>query len=89
MSTSIYVLFVKPPDERWQQMKTIYDTCTAAGVPVPREVVSFFEGDTPDPSGVIVRGPSREWSDSYRSGLEIDVSDIPSDVKTVRFVVSW
>ena len=32
MSTSIYVLFVKPPDERWQQMKTIYDTCTAAGV---------------------------------------------------------
>lgn len=85
----MYIKFVKPADERWQQMKAIYDACTAAGVEIPNEVSRFFNWDAPEPSGVITDGQAREWSDDSRSGLEVDVADIPPDVKTIRFVVSW
>lgn len=89
MSTSLHAQGIRPPDERWQQMKAVYDACKAAGVVVPREVSEFFGGTAPDPSGVVIDLPKRDWQDDYRTGIDVDVADIPQDVKTIRFVVYW
>jgi hypothetical protein len=90
MSMSTHVTGYAPPDERWQQMKAIWDTCKVAGIPVPAEVEEFFGGEEPDPAGVEVELPLREWSGTYAgAGYELDVAAIPSQVKTIRFYNSW
>lgn len=88
MSTSWYVRGVRPPDERWRQMKVVYDACVAAGVDIPDTVAAFFDGDRPDPDGVVIDIPQREWRDQWRCGIEVDVADLPADVKTIRFIIS-
>jgi hypothetical protein len=70
-------------------MKAIWDACKAASVPVPDEVVNFFDGEDPDPAGVEVELPAREWSDEYRRGFELDVAAIPRQIRTIRFYNSW
>jgi hypothetical protein len=82
---STHVKGFVPPDERWQQMKTVRDACTAAGIELPAEVERFFDGQEPDPAGQEVDVPHRGWQDEYRQGLEIRVADIPPNVKVIRF----
>ncbi len=89
MSTSWRAQGIRLPDERWQQMKAVYDACTAAGIDVPDEVMRFFNYEGPDPAGVVIDIPSREWKSDYYSGTEVDVADIPDGVRTIRFVISW
>jgi len=86
---STHVTGFAPPDERWAKMKAIWDACEAAGIPVPGEVGEFFGGDDPDPAGVEVELPTREWSGDSGAGYELDVSAIPPQVKTIRFYNSW
>jgi hypothetical protein len=88
MSTSV-IGFI-PPDEHWERMKAVWDACCAGGVPVPDEVVTFFGDEEPDPAGVEVELPLREWKNRLSSeGYELDVAAIPEHVKTIRFYNSW
>lgn len=95
MSMSTYVKGVRPADETWHRMKNVWDACKDAGVPVPGEVDRFFDGDDPDPAGVIIdldenKHPAvRKWNDEYSSGLEVILSQLPPDVTVVRFINSW
>lgn len=89
MSMSTHVTGFVPPDEAWARMKAVWDACKAAGLPVPGEVEDFFEGGEPDPAGVSVDLPVREWSDDSRAGYEIDIAAIPPQVKVIRFWNSW
>ena len=91
MSMSTHVTGFAPPDETWQKMKAIWDACETVGVPVPGEVEEFFGGEAPDPAGVEVDLPLREWSDSGYggAGYELDIAAIPPQVKTIRFYNSW
>lgn len=90
MSMSTHVTGFAPPDEQWQKMKAIWDACEAAGVPAPQQVVAFFGALPPDPAGVEVDLPAREWNGGEEgAGYEIDVADIPPQVKTIRFYNSW
>ncbi len=96
MSMSTSVLGFKPPDEKWRQMKAIYDACTAAGVEVPSEVSKFFDYCPPDEMGVMVEedeleecGALREYNEESGSGYEIVLEKLPPDVKVIRFVNSW
>ena len=43
MSTRRHFVGVKLPDDQWKRMQAAHDACVAAGVPVPAEVMSFFE----------------------------------------------
>lgn len=95
VSMSTHVAAIRPPDERWEQMKAVWDTCKAAGIQPPREVDAFFEGEDPDPAGVVIdlevgSDGVREWTDEvHRQGIEVDLSALPSDVRVLRFYNSW
>ena len=85
MSMSSHVIGFKPPDEKWRQMKLVYDTCKTAGVDVPETVSEFFNYETPDDMGVEVEIPVHEYSDDMQEGFEVYVSELPADVKVIRF----
>jgi hypothetical protein len=96
MSMTTHVRAFKPPGEKWQQMKAVWDACKAVGIDPPREVGRYFEDTDPDPTGVVIDentlvdlGVLRGWSDQYREGREIDVTKLPKDVTVIRFYNSW
>lgn len=91
MSMSSFVLGIVPPDDKWLQMKKIADACDAADIDRPSEVDDFFEGEDPDPAGMIIdiENLCREWGEESSMGYELDVAAIPKKVKTIRFYNSW
>ena len=88
-SPVLYVQGIVPPDERWVEMKAVYDACQKAEITLPREVCIFFDDEEPDPAGVIIDLDAKKWRGDERVGLEIDVADLPPHVKTIRFIVSY
>lgn len=89
MSMTTWVTGFRPPDDKWAQMKVIYDACGAAGVPVPDEVEDFFDWEPPDDAGVEVKVPFFESTVDMETRYEVQVSDIPAGITTLRFVNSW
>jgi hypothetical protein len=94
---STHVVAIRPPDDKWRQMKAVWDSCTAAGVDPPEEVADFFNDESPDDAGVIIDLPSygtkhpavKEYNDEGQCGLEIEISKLPPNVTHVRFINSW
>jgi hypothetical protein len=92
MGMSMHVIGIKPPDDRWNKMKGAYDACQAAGIPVPDAVLSFFEGEEPDPLGVRVDIPAYardDYQESARDVIEVDLSKLDPDVTVLRFYNAW
>ncbi len=92
MGMSTHIIGFKPPDEKWRQMKAVWDAVDAAKVDIPKMVYDYFEGSPPDVAGVEVElegNAAQEWHDEYRSGFEVDLSKLPDGVKTIRFYNSW
>lgn len=92
MGMGTFVIGVRLPDERWQEMKRVWDACVAAGVPVPDAVAAFFAYEEPDPAGVMVELPPnavREWEGKEAEGIEVILAGVPSDVTVIRFYNSW
>jgi hypothetical protein len=101
MSTSIYG--IKPADEKFDQMKAVYDACIVADIEIPAEVAKFFDYGTPDPQGVIVslRDASKPRLTDYHesitlihpgypeAGFYVDVTKLPKDIKVIKFHNSW
>jgi hypothetical protein len=96
MGMSTHVVAFKPPGERWQQMKAVWDACEAAGIEPPDEVSEYFEHEEPDPAGVrieraelVTSGAVRVWTDADAQGYEVDVTKLPRDVTVIRFYNGW
>lgn len=89
MGMSTHVIGFVPPDDRWAKMAEVWRSCRNAGIDPPPEVEAFFDDGEPDPHGQEVRIPHRHWTAEMREGIEIDVSDLPSHVKVIRFYNSW
>ena len=98
MGMHSYVKGVKPADDKYRKMLAIYEQCEAADVSIPKEVDDFFNGERPDPAGVVVslsaskNGPVQEWRDEDNEmleGFEVDITKLPKDVKIVRFINSY
>jgi hypothetical protein len=92
MDTSRYVTGIKPPDDRWKQMKAIYDACKVANVCIPEEVTDFFRGVEPDRTGVTVPEgdnawcvQTKRWSENGQHHIEVDLKTLPEDVTILRF----
>jgi hypothetical protein len=90
------VIAFKPPGEKWQRMRAVYDACTAAGIDVPGEVMGFFDHMPPDPAGVEIsertlrdKGAVTDWSADMAAGFEVDVTKLPRDVTVIRFYNSY
>lgn len=93
MSMTMNIVGFKPPDERWKEMKRVWDSCMMAGVNMPEKVSDFFEGVILDNSGVRVELEEhvccKKYSEMGQSGYEIDVTKLPKDIKIVRFYNSY
>jgi hypothetical protein len=91
MSMSTHIVAFRPADEKWLQMKSVYDACVNAGISIPKEVNQFFDYSTPDPVGVEVdvTEAANKWQDDSREGFEIDIRKLPKDVYILRFYNSW
>ena len=81
----IHVKGFKPPDERWEEMKQVYDSCKKAEIEVPEEVNDFFNGEEPDEAGVEVNIKTSEYTEEMVEGFDVNIKDIPDDVQILRF----
>jgi hypothetical protein len=86
MSSGLYIHGFVPPDETWLKMKAIWDSCNAAKVPIPDAVYDFFDGVTPEDTGMQVKVPIREYNSQCFSGYEVVLAELPPNVKILRFV---
>jgi hypothetical protein len=89
MGMDTNIIGIKPPDEKWQKMKDIWEKCAELKVTIPQQVEDFFDGETPDPAGVLVDIPHSAYSGKDAEGLEVEVAEIPKDVKILRFYNSF
>lgn len=96
MSGDMHVRAFKPADEKWLAMKAAWDACVAAGADVPDKVERFFDGEEPDPQGVLVEedelrriGAITDWSEDMREGVEVNTAKLPTDVTVVRVYMGY
>ena len=90
---STHIVGVQPADEKWSEMKAVYDACTKAGIEVPDDVWMFFNENPPDDAGVIVDIEGTEAVSGYyadpNQGFEVDIRKLPKDICIVRFYNSY
>lgn len=96
MGMSTYVVGFIPPDERWLRMKAVWEACRAAHIDPPAEVERLFEDGPPDDSGREVtmhegvHPAVKEWTDGdMRQGIEVDLSQLPAGMTSIRFINSY
>ncbi len=92
MGMSTHCVGFRPPDEQWSKMKAAWESCEAAGIPVPSEVEEFFAFDPPGdkPGQEIELGDAvSEYSCEDGSGYEVDVAELPPNITIIRFINSW
>lgn len=89
MSMSTYVKGFRPPDDKWRNMKNVYDNCVSLGINVPHEVIRFFNYDPPNENGVEVPVHMTKSNGSSVDYFDVNVSDIPKDVTILRFCNSY
>lgn len=87
MSTRV-VLLRDDQHPKYQAYKSIWELCIGNGIAPPDEVDELF------PSGPasfleVKFYKAREWRGDMMYGVEVDVADIPKEVKTIRFYNSW
>ncbi|MCK5603605.1 hypothetical protein KAR91_17095 [Candidatus Pacearchaeota archaeon] len=79
-------------DEKWNALKKIWDDCEKAGVEVPQEVLGFFGHDHPRSKPgleVGIASAVEEINDECCQIWEVDISELPKDVKFIRFTNSY
>ena len=54
MAENFWILGFHPPNEKWQQMKKVWDACSEAEIEPPKDVSEFFDYSAPDERGVEV-----------------------------------
>lgn len=93
MGMSTHVVGIKPPDKVWKTMKEAWDACELAKVTIPEEILEFFNGEKPDPAGVVVEiedSPAvSEYHEEGVEGFEVKIDKLPKDVTVVRFYNSY
>lgn len=95
MSMSTYVQAFRDMDGKFKQMMEVRQFCHERGVSFPKEVTDYFGSLVHESDECIketmltvplrVSNPAVDMKDVY----EIEVADIPKEVKTIRFVNSY
>lgn len=91
MSSRIYIVGFRPPDDKWNAMLTVWNACKAAGVSIPTEVEKFFEGEDPTGKpGLDFELPNlKPVSGEDWDGYDIMLADLPKDLKIIRVCTRW
>lgn len=84
-----HIIGFKPANEKFNQMKAVYYACQSAGIEIPAQVERFFEGYKPDDAGVRVDtlpdNAIRNYFSNYENGIEVDLDQLPPDIRILRF----
>lgn len=91
-SVAMSLYGIIPADAKWNAMQAAWVACNEADIPLPAELKEFFAEADPGEDGAAIdlENITSKWSDGdMQEGLEIKVSDIPKNVKTLRFVNSY
>lgn len=88
MGMDVYVRGVIEPNEGYKKMYAVYEACKDAGVNVPDEVLEYFGDDTPTPSGMRVKIPTKRLPGEYDNAIEIDLKSLRSDISKIHVVIS-
>lgn len=91
MSMSTHAKGFRPPDEKWHQMKAVWEASEAAGLQVPEAVREFFNWHAPEENGIEVEieSATAEWKNDYCSGLVVELAKLPSNITHIRFENCW
>ena len=89
MAMSTKVQGIVPPDDKWHNMKKIWDSCEAENIAIPDEVLDYFKEEDPNPEGIVVDIASTKSGRDMEDWHEVTVADIPDNVKIIRFINSW
>jgi len=89
MGMNTHVVGIKEPTEQYRKYKAIWDACTDAGIPIPDEVDTYFNGYTPNPNGITVDVPACTHNEPGKEHTEVVLADLPEGVTMLRFTNSW
>ena len=97
MSMSAHVTGFKPVDDKFKRMFNAYKACEQAGIDIPDEVNSFFEGEPPDPTGIKIRLSSAykdedgvsKYSAEMQDGYEVNLDELDPDIRIIRFYCAY
>jgi len=89
MGMSTHITGFKPPDAKFDAMKSVWDSCKSAGIEPPEEVTKFFDYAPPDSAGVEVKVKTTEWNNDYASGFEVNLKELDPTITVIRFYNSW
>ena len=89
MGMSTHVVGFRPPDEKWYQMKSIWDACVEASISVPDEVLVFFCDNDPEDAGIEVELKLEPYTGKGEEGYDVILSEVPKSVDRIRFYNSW
>ena len=84
MGLTINIVGIKPANKKWKEMKAVYDTCVTANIPIPEEVVDFFEGEIPLDDGMEVPLVSHMEYGDTEDYYTIDLEGLPKGVTSIR-----
>lgn len=92
MGMSTHVIGFRKADEKWEQMKAVWNACERAGIEAPMEVYEYFNHNNPNKLAgieVSISSAITEYCDDMREGYEVDIKKLPPDVTVIRFYNSW
>jgi hypothetical protein len=97
MSMSTYIQAFRDFDSKWNEMMKIKLLCDKNKISYPKEVSDYFGEEAEESQSYLeqelnkidTKKWTKEWNEDSRQGFEIEVKDIPKEVKTIRFVNSY
>lgn len=93
MSMSTHVVGLRPPTEEYLKKVKAWEACDAAEVEIPQELQDYFNGERPEPTGMLVEIEKSPAITLHRArgsaGFEVDTTKLPEGVTIVRFYNSW
>ena len=94
METSVYGLLDKT-NERLMKIKKVINNCHDLDVDVPDQIkkelkdLGLSEESFDNEKDIMIDLPSKEYKGEYEDGLEVNIEDIPENIKAIRFVNSY
>jgi hypothetical protein len=87
-----HIVGFRLPDDAWSKHLAVWRACERAGVPIPVRTLEFFDNEDPGDK------PGKEISIDKAvtplviegvEGFEVDIAELPEDVRIIRFYNSW
>jgi hypothetical protein len=94
MSMSTYVYGVRDLDGMFAKMMRVKKVCDTAGISYPKEVTEYFKdpGENEETIRREMETLEIKFERNSRNGeyiYEVQLEDLPKEVKAIRFINSW